>query len=100
MAAVTIATEHGIIEIPRQFDDQAQPRPACIWAVQVWAVPPAHDGPAFPISMPYHATGDAIRVRDAAAKLLPRWELTIREVWVAQAITHDDAVELFKRWRW
>lgn len=98
---MTLATPEGMIDVPRQYDDDGQPRQPSIWAVQLFGMPPPYDDhPGVPISLPYHATDDVIRLRAIAERLLPRWQLEVREVWVAQAITHDDALALFKRWGW
>jgi hypothetical protein len=97
---MNVQTSDGPITLPRQFDDEGQPRPGAVWATQLVGQPPPYDGPFLSISLPYHVTGDAMRLRAMAERLLPRWQLELREVHVAQAITHDDAVALFRRWGW
>lgn len=100
---MNLQTDDGWIELPRQFDDDQQPLPPSTWAVQLWGTPPPYsvgEGAARPISLPYHATADILRLQEIAARLLPSWNFEVREVWAPRAITHDDAMALFRRWGW
>lgn len=97
---INVPTEIGAVTLPRLRDDNGEPLPPCVHAVQIWGQPPPFDTAAVPISLPYYQSGDVARLLPRIERLIPRWKLEVRDVFVAAAITHEDALALFRRWGW